>query len=213
MSRFVRFKRKIPSFIFGLSIGLVVGLSFFVFKINEVFDKLKDSAKGQITVIQQPVKNVPETNLKKTNNKNRFKLKIKPSPNLNYREADSLISNDPDLKIAREELQTVRNVKLIRLGETQSADTLAANLAGVTEDNSDLYFVEFWKTPLNSKGYRFTKNKIMLYGFVDYNNILLYELQGSYYVKASGLVYRVFYGSDFKALERVVDTELLAKIN
>ncbi len=211
----MRFKRKIPSFIFGLSIGLVVGLSFFVFKINEVFDKLKDSAKGQITVIQQPVKNVPEANPKKQNNKNRFKLKLKPAPapNPNYREADSLISNDPDLKIAREELQTVRNVKLIRLGERQLADTLAAKLAGVNEENAELYFVEFWKTPLNSKGYRFTKNKIMLYGFVDYNNIVLYELDGSYYVKASGLVYRVFYSSDFKALERVVDSELLAKIN
>ena len=192
---------------------MVVGLSFFVFKINEVFDKLKDSAKGQITVIQQPVKNVPETNPKKQINKNRFKLKLKPAPNPNYRETDSLISNDPDLKIAREELQTVRNVKMIRLGERQHADTLAANLAGVDLDNSDLYFVEFWRTPLNSKGYRFTKNKIMLYGFVDYNNILLYELDGSYYVKASGVVYRVFYGGDFKALERVVDTELLAKIN
>ncbi len=196
---------------------MVVGLSFFVFKINEVFDKLKDSAKGQITVIQQPVKNVPEANPKKQNNKNRFKLKLKPAPapapNPNYREADSLISNDPDLKIAREELQTVRNVKLIRLGERQLADTLAAKLAGVNEENAELYFVEFWKTPLNSKGYRFTKNKIMLYGFVDYNNIVLYELDGSYYVKASGLVYRVFYSSDFKALERVVDSELLAKIN
>ncbi len=209
----MRFKRKIPSFIFGLSIGLVVGLSFFVFKVNEVFDKLKESAKGQITVIQQPVKNVPEVNTKKRDQKERYKIKFKKSNNLNYREADSLISNDPDLKIAREELQTVRNVKLIRLGQQTPSDTLAAALAGVTDDNAELYFIEFWKTPLNSKGYRFTKNKIMLYGFVDYNNVLVYELDGSFYVKASGLVYRVFYNSDFKALERVVDNELLAKIN
>lgn len=209
----MRFKRKIPSFIFGLSIGLVVGLSFFVFKINEVFDKLKDSAKGQITVIQQPVKNMPETSAKKPDTKNRFKLKLKPTSNPNYREADSLISSDPDLKIAREELQTVRNVKLIRLGESYTADTLSAKLAGVEEDNVDVYFVEFWRTPLNSKGYRFTKNKLMLYGFVDYNNILLYEIDGAYYVKASGVVYRVYFGSDFKALERVIDSELLAKIN
>ncbi len=209
----MRFKRKIPSFIFGLSIGLVVGLSFFVFKINEVFDKLKDSAKGQITVIQQPVKNMPETSAKKPDTKNRFKLKLKPTSNPNYREADSLISSDPDLKIAREELQTVRNVKLIRLGESYTADTLSAKLAGVEEDNVDVYFVEFWRTPLNSKGYRFTKNKLMLYGFVDYNNILLYEIDGAYYVKASGVVYRVYFGIDFKALERLIDSELLAKIN
>lgn len=209
----MRFKRKIPSFIFGLSIGLVVGLSFFVFKINEVFDKLKESAKGQITVIQQPVKNVPAPQTKKQSNKDRFIIKLSKTPGPNYREADSLISNDPDLKIAREELQTVRNVKVIHLGERYTSDTLAAGLAGVSDEDSDVYFLEFWKTPLNSKGYRFTKNKIMLYGFVDYNNVLLYELNSSFFVKASGLVYKVVYTSDFKSLERVVDTELLAKIN
>jgi hypothetical protein len=209
----VRFKRKIPSFIFGLSIGLVVGLSFFVFKVNEVFDKLKESAKGQITVIQQPVKNVPEITAKKQNNKDRFKVKYKKSDNPVYREVDSLISNDPDLKIAREELQSTRNVKLIHLGDRSQTDTLAAALAGVSEDNSEMYSVEFWKTPLNSKGYRFTKKRIMLYGFFDFDNVLVYELNGYHYVKASGLVYRVMYSSDFKALERVVDSELLAKIN
>jgi len=209
----VRFKRKIPSFIFGLSIGLVIGLSFFVFKINEVFDKLKESAKGQITVIQQPVKTLPEKNPKKLENKERYKIKLKKAPEVNYAETDSLLSNDPDLNIAKEELLTVRSVKLINLGQQSIPDSLAADLAGVQEDVTDLYFIEFWKTPLNSKGYRFTKNKILLYGFVDYNNVLLYKLEDAFYVKASGVVYRVYYSSEFKALERVIDNTLLAKIN
>ncbi len=209
----MRFKRKIPSFIFGLSIGLVIGLSFFVFKINEVFDKLKESAKGQITVIQQPVKTLPEKNPKKLENKERYKIKLKKAPEVNYAETDSLLSNDPDLNIAKEELLTVRSVKLINLGQQSIPDSLAADLAGVQEDVTDLYFIEFWKTPLNSKGYRFTKNKILLYGFVDYNNVLLYKLEDAFYVKASGVVYRVYYSSEFKALERVIDNTLLAKIN
>lgn len=212
----MRLKRKIPSFVFGLSVGLIIGLGFFIFKINDVFNKLKSSGGGQITVIQQPVKNVPGQGKDKTNNKDRFKIKLKKSEKTNYVQVDSLINAnpDPDLNIAKEELLSVRNVKLIKIGnENSETDSLASSLAEVEEKSQDIYFIEFWRTPLNSKGYRFTKNKLMLYGFVEFNNVLLYQLESAYYVKASDQVYRVFYGGDFKPLERVIDSELLAKIN
>lgn len=210
----MRFKRKIPTFIFGLSIGLIIGLGFFVFKINDVFNKLKESNKGQVTIIQQPVKNVKMDADKQKNNKDRFKINLKRSSKIDYVEVDSLITEEDQVTIAKEELLSVKSIKVIKIGgASNSGDSLVANLANVKENGSDLYFVEFWKTPLNSKGYRFTKNKIMLYGFMDSNNLLLYELENSFYIKSSDQVYRLFYGGDFKQLERIVDTELLAKIN
>ena len=75
------------------------------------------------------------------------------------------------------------------------------------------YFIEFWKTPLNTKGYRFSKNKIMLYGLQDYNNVLLYQVDNAYYLKCSGQVYRLNAGGEFKKLERVLDSEMLAKLS
>jgi hypothetical protein len=127
---------------------------------------------------------------------------------------DSLIKQDSRLNIATDELLMVKNIKSINIGDNVNAqDTLAAKLSHVEETSSDLYFVEFWKTPLNSKGYRFSKNKIMLYGFQDFNNVLLYQLDNSYYIRCSEQVYRLFYGGDFRQLERVVDVDLLAKIN
>jgi hypothetical protein len=206
----MRFKRKIPTFIFGVSIGLVVGLSFFVFKINDVFNKLKDSAKEQITVIEQPVKNSSNENDEKKKNKERFKINLGKTTKINYSEVDSLIKQEGDINIATEELITVKNIKIINIGNNSSAnDSIASN----SENNNDLYFIEFWKTPLNSKGYRFSKNKIMLYGFVDFSNITLYQLDNSYYIKSSEQVYKLFYSSEFKQLERVIDSDLLAKIN
>jgi hypothetical protein len=53
----------------------------------------------------------------------------------------------------------------------------------------------------------------MLYGFVDYNNLLLYGLDADYYIKSSDQVYKLLPGSDFKQLERVIDSDLLARIN
>ena len=205
-------KRKIPTFVFGLSIGLLVGIGFFVLKINDLFNKLKESASEKITVIEKTVDSTDED--EKTKNKNRFKINFKKSTKINYSEVDSLIKEDSGINIASDELLTVKNIKIIQIGEfIPSKDSSDIQKTRIDDTNSDLYFVEFWKTPLNSKGYRFTKNKIMLYGFDDFSNLTLYEIDHSFYIKSSDQVYKLLYSSEFKQLDRVLDSELLAKIN
>ena len=209
----MQFRKKIPTFIFGVSIGLLVGVAFFVFKINDVFNRLKDATKEQITVIEQPIKNVNPDGNKNNQSNSRYKINLGQTKKVNYKEVDSLIKADSDINIATDELLSVKSLKVIRIGRHEAVDTSAQNLANISESNNDLYFIEFWKTPLNSKGYRFTKNKILLYGFMDYNNVLLYELDNAFYIKSADQVYRIFYDADFKPLERVMDTDLLAKMN
>ncbi len=205
-------KRKIPTFVFGLSIGLLVGIGFFVLKINDLFNKLKESASEKITVIEKTVNTTDED--EKTKNNNRFKINFKKSTKINYSEVDSLIKEDSGINIASDELLTVKNIKIIQIGEfIPSKDSSDIQKTRLDDINSDLYFVEFWKTPLNSKGYRFTKNKIMLYGFDDFSNLTLYEIDHSFYIKSSDQVYKLLYSSEFKQLDRVLDSELLAKIN
>ena len=205
-------KRKIPTFVFGLSIGLLVGIGFFVLKINDLFNKLKESASEKITVIEKTVDTTDED--EKTKNNNRFKINFKKSTKINYSEVDSLIKEDSGINIASDELLTVKNIKIIQIGEfIPSKDSSDIQKTRLDNTNSELYFVEFWKTPLNSKGYRFTKNKIMLYGFDDFSNLTLYEIDNSFYIKSSDQVYKLLYSSEFKQLDRVLDSELLAKIN
>lgn len=145
----------------------MVGIGFFVFKINDLFNKLKDSAKEQITVIQQPVKNVPVESDENKKKKERFRLDLGKGKKINYKEVDSLIKTNPDINIATDVLLSSKTIKVIRLNEVLSgSDSAASVLAGVKPNMLDLYQVEFWKTPLNARGYRFSRNKVMLYGFV-----------------------------------------------
>ena len=214
--KLMRLKRKIPTFIFGVSIGLFIGVAFFVFKFNDLFDRLRASATEKITVIEQPVRQIPEETETKKKDRERFKINLgKKKKDINYKEVDSLIALDSKISIATDQLLSVKNVKVIKIGPgAPGKDSLVSQLAHVEETPvSNLFFVEFWKTPLNTKGYRFSKNKIMLYGFADFNNVLLYQLDTSYYLKCSDQVYRLFYGAEFRPLERVVDSNLLAKIN
>jgi phosphotransferase system IIB component len=211
----MRLKRKIPSFVFGVTIGLVIGSAFFIFKINDLFDRVRLAASDQITVIQQPVKVVDAEKDHSKKDGERFKINLGKKSKIDYKEVDSLLQNDESIIVATDELLSVRSVKVIQIGaNTSGSDSLAAKLANVEESSANnLYFVEFWKTPLNSKGYRFTRNKVMLYGFSDFTNAVLYSIDNSFYLKSGDQVYRLFYSPEFKKLERVVDNDLLAKIN
>ena len=207
-------KRKIPTFVFGVSIGLIIGVGFFMFKLDDYFNKLKVAATQQIKDIEQPV--ITEEKKEEVMPENKFKINTKVSPYTNYKEVDSLLKEkEPaELNVAKDELIVVKNIKLIDLDRTQK-DTLAAKLAGVStnDDNKSLFFVEFWKTPLNSKGYRMSKNRIVLYGFSDFSSFNLYKVDDIFYLRSEEQVYKLNSGGEFMPMERVSDNDLLAKIN
>lgn len=207
----MQIKRKIPAFVFGVSIGLIIGIGFFIFKLDDYFNKMKSASTSQVKIIEQPIKQEEEK--KASDDKERFKISTKVSPYTNYKEVDSLIKEDPEINLAKEELISVKSIKLIDLDMVQK-DTLAANLAGVDYHNGgDLFFVEFRKTPLNSKGYRMSKNRIMLYGFSDFSSFNIYKVDDVYYLKSEDQVYRVAVNADFMPMEKVNNSDLLARIN
>ena len=209
----MRFKYKIPPFVFGVSIGLLAGVAFFIFKIDDYLKKFNKPNIDNIKIVEQ---SVPQINSSDKNNfKKSKKLSIhtKNSPNINYNEVDALL-NDEDIKIAEEELLSVKNIKVIDLDANQKRDTLTGQLAGVSStDYPNLFFVEFWKTPLNSRGYRMTRNRVILYGLSDFSSVTIYKVDDNYYLKNDAVVYKISSGTEFKSMELVQDSDLLAKIN
>jgi len=202
----MRFKRKIPTFVFGVTVGILLGGAFFLFKINELFNKLKENTKSEITVIEQSVSDQEKKEVKRKQDREKFKIKTGSVSKINYKEVDSLIANTPDINVAREEMLSVKSLKAIHVSDNSAdADSLS--------QQSDLFFIEFWKTPLNSKGYKFTKNRILLYGFVDYSSIQLYKLNENYFIRSNDQVYKLEQAAGFSPLERVIDNELLVRLN
>jgi hypothetical protein len=209
----MRLKRKIAPFIFGVTIGLLAGVGFFIFKINDWFTKLRDTASDRITVIEQPVKNVKEEPEEKKPAHEKFRINLGKPSKVNYREVDSLIKQDSHINIATEELLSVKNVKVIKISDNETASDSTGVGESAGQEEGGTYQVEFWKTPLNSKGYRFSRSKVMLYGFPDFSNVLLYELGDSYYLRSADQVFRLSYTAEFRQPEKVTDPELLTKLN
>lgn len=209
----LKFKYKIPPFVFGVTIGLLIGIVFFIFKIDDYIKKISKPSIESIKVTEQTVSNSSEKKDDKTSEK-KSKINTKQSPNINYSEVDALLSDESDITVAKEELLSVKNIKVIDLDANKKQDTLVGQLAGVSSsDFPNLFFVEFWKTPLNSKGYRMTRNRVILYGLSDFSNITIYKVEDNFYLKNDEFVYKISAGTEFKSLELVSDAELLAKIN
>jgi hypothetical protein len=209
----LKLKYKIPPFVFGVTIGLLIGVVFFIFKIDDYIKKISKPSIESIKITEQSMDGLLDQN-EDTISIKKLKLSAKKSPTINYSEVDQLLNDEEDLNIAKEELLSVKNIKVIDLDATKKQDTLVGQLAGVTTTNfSNLFFVEFWKTPLNSKGYRMTRNRVILYGLSDFSSITIYKVDDNFYLKNDEFVYKISAGTEFKSLEIVNDSELLAKIN
>lgn len=215
----MKFKYKIPPFVFGVSVGLLAGVAFFMFKIDDYIKKINKPSIDNIKIVEQTVKedsgkdNTSQKEAGSEKEKHKPTINTKNSPNINYSEVDELLKEEA-IKVAQEELLSVKNIKVINLDGRSKKDTLTGQLAGVTSsDYPNMFFVEFWKTPLNSKGYRMTRNRVILYGLSDFSSITIYKVDDSYYLKNDDLVYKISAGTEFKPMEPVSDSELLARIN
>lgn len=211
----MRFKHKIPSFVFGVSIGLLAGIAFFIFKIDDYLKKFNKPSMDNIKIVEQSVSRAPASETKRiSKQEKKTTLNTTNSPSINYSEVDALLKEEENITVAQEELLSVKNIKVIDLDASMKRDTLTGQLAGVTSSEyPNMFFVEFWKTPLNSKGYRMTHNRVILYGLSDFSSITIYKVDDNFYLKNDDLVYKISSGTEFKPMEPVNDSELLAKIN
>jgi len=211
----MRFKYKIPPFVFGVSIGLLAGVAFFIFKMDDYLKKFNKPNIDNIKIVEQVVSgNQNSENKERSKSDKKVTVSTKNSPNINYNEVDALLKEEETINVAQEELLSVKNIKVIDLDTNTKRDTLTGQLAGVTSSEyPNLFFVEFWKTPLNSKGYRMTRNRVILYGLSDFSSITIYKVDDNFYLKDDDVVYKISSGTEFKPMELVQDTDLLAKIN
>ena len=143
-------------------------------------------------------------------------------------EADSLLKDDAlTLKaekdttaletfiVRKDELIDTKNFQVVNLQseEGNPSDSLLEKVSGInnTKSSSSLK-VEFWQSPINYKGYKMTKNKIVLFGINPDENIKLFHLEDNIFMKHNQNYFRLSFTDDFKQFEKVTDTSIIAKL-
>jgi hypothetical protein len=213
-SRFSYFRDKFQVFVLGFLLGIVLGGGFFLLKLDAYIKEL--SFYKQLT--QKDDKEISDENQLAQENPERPRVKkpkkieqlIPPSdstapPDTSSANADPVIPGDNDIVVKKDELLGQRMVPVQNLEKTEGADSLAAPTGAPLT-------VEFWKSPLNYRGYKYSRSRLILFGFEMDDVQSIFKSGNTTYLKSAIGVFRLDFTSDFRQLERVTDESLIARM-
>lgn len=228
------FKEKSQVFIIGLLIGLLVAGGFFIFKLDDYFKELNfykhfaetfssekktelndektEEKKLKEKEEAKPIKKVKENNKEEKNSESDTIQKINK---------DSIVAVTDfkdEIVVKKDELVVSKTTEIINLNpiaKTNNAkDSLIHKVSGITEEKETKPFlnIEFWQSPLNYKGYKMSKYKLVIYGLSSSDPFKLFKIDDAIYLKSNSSVYKLDYSADFKPYEKTTDELILSKL-
>lgn len=137
--------------------------------------------------------------------------------------AVAMLNLNDEIIIKKDELLVTKMVDLINLDfasakQNNHTDSLLQTASGI-RDNSKMnlakysYQVELWKSPINYKGYKMAKNKLVVYGLDQDAPLKLFYLNESTYLKYADTFFKLDNYNDYKAFEKVLNPQVIALLN
>ena len=127
-------------------------------------------------------------------------------------------NSEDDVVVRKDELIFVKDIEVVSLNHEadhvrSAKDSALKQISGVREDAPAMSCkIEFWKSPLNYKGYKMAKNKIVLYGIDLSDGLKLFRLDNAIYLRHLSVLYKLEFSGDFRQMEKISDEALLAKL-
>ncbi len=135
---------------------------------------------------------------------------------------DSIRNNSEvsdDIVVRKDELLTSKTLEVINVNpvssKNNSKDSLLQRVSGVQDDKNSgkmILNIEFWQSPINYKGYKMSKYKVVLFGIASAEGIKLFKSDDAIYMRNQNSVYKLDYASELKPYEKVSDESLISKL-
>lgn len=108
----------------------------------------------------------------------------------------------------------VTGMELFSGGDPDKLDSLLTDNKSVLQNkNKNILRVEFWKSPINYKGYKTGKNKLVLFGIDQFDMISFKTLNNILYMRYLSDFYLIEKSGDFKSFIPVNNPQLLSQLN
>ena len=143
-------------------------------------------------------------------------------------EADSLLKDtssviqnqntNENFIVRKDELLDSKNFEVVNFQNNNEtinpSDSLLEKVSGIKDKKktASSIKIEFWQSPINYKGYKMTKNKIVLFGINSDENIKLFHLDDVIFMKNNQNYYKLYFTDDFKQFEKITDASIIAKL-
>ena len=125
---------------------------------------------------------------------------------------------ETDIVVKKDELISTKTLEVINLNpvsaSTKTKDSLLQKVSGIVDDKNakQLFNIEFWQSPINYKGYKMSKYKIVLYGIASADAIKVFKTDDAIYLKNQATVYKLDYASELRGYERINDESIINKL-
>ncbi len=230
------FKEKSYGFIIGILVGLIVAGGFFIFKLDDYFKELSfyksvsntfstDEKVADSNTKEEHVPKSDETKKKKkavviTVDENGEDKKVEQSDTTKIvKDSLTLVNPDSDdVVVRKDELLSTKTLEVINMdpvAKMTGKDSLLQKVSGIKDDRSSskqFINIEFWSSPLNYKGYKMSKYKLILYGVSSPDGLRIFKLDDVVYLKSASFVYRLDASGDFKPYERISDESIINRL-
>ena len=190
----------------GLSIGFFVGRSFDKERVADIpVEKEYVTKYIRDTVVQTEKEHVPVA-LQESD------TSVAHADTLTESEQDSLLvilgrsdttENGEYIPIRRERLVSEKTIPIIYLTEPDLKDTTIKDLLGIDTKVPHSISMEFWESPLNYSGYKFSGSKLIIYGMSPQLEYKLYKRSKKYFLGAQEVFYRITETADFLKYQEV----------
>ncbi len=127
-------------------------------------------------------------------------------------------NSDANIIVKKDEMLASKSLEFINLSgiiANTSKDSLIQKVSGIRDDKNNspaTMLVEFWQSPINYKGFKMSKNKIVLFGMPEQDVVRVYKTDEGIYLKTLQGVYKLDFTNEFKSFDRINDESLIAKL-
>jgi|WetSurMetagenome_2_1015567.scaffolds.fasta_scaffold120116_2 hypothetical protein len=123
--------------------------------------------------------------------------------------------NKNKIVLAKEQLLYTCQIKIEGFKNEDQGPNLDSLLLDdhTSSKNPEMANVEFWKSPINYIGYKWSNQKLVLFGLYNFNNVKLKYSDDLYYMQYGTLYYALETSTKFHSMVVVGDNELIKKLN
>lgn len=123
---------------------------------------------------------------------------------------------DEPIIIKKDLLLESRKVNIIGIDlkkakKNQYLDSLLTDDPNSKADNGSIT-IEFWESPLNYKGYKMNKNKIVLFGLAPSSNVLIKKIDNSIYLEYDKRFYALTMTNEYLSYHMITNDVLIKQL-
>jgi hypothetical protein len=133
--------------------------------------------------------------------------------------ADTSNSNsfNDNIVISKDELLFTKLIKVTgqykNVNDSYELDSILTDQRVANKKDHGAIKVEFWRSPINYKGYKFDDVKLVVFGMLEFNNLSLISHDNDLFIKYNKEYYPVEQTDDFKLLVPIKNYILIKELN